>query len=34
MVASGEAKNGFVQVDASDFSGWVQQSLVAPAGGH
>jgi curli biogenesis system outer membrane secretion channel CsgG len=33
MVASGEAKNGFVQVDATNFSGWVQQSLVSPASG-
>jgi curli biogenesis system outer membrane secretion channel CsgG len=32
MVASGESKNGFVQVDASDFSGWVQQTLVTTTG--
>jgi curli biogenesis system outer membrane secretion channel CsgG len=31
MVASGEVKNGFVRIDASNFSGWVQQSLVAPS---
>ena len=34
MVASGEVKNGFVQVDATNFSGWVQQTLVSPAPGH
>ena len=28
MVASGEVKNGFVQVDSSNASGWVQQTLV------
>ncbi len=32
LVATGEAKNGFVKVDAADFSGWVQRTLVAPAG--
>jgi curli biogenesis system outer membrane secretion channel CsgG len=32
MVASGEVKNGFVQVDSSNASGWVQQSLVSPQG--
>jgi curli biogenesis system outer membrane secretion channel CsgG len=30
LVASGEAKNGFVFVDASNFSGWVQRTLVGP----
>jgi len=29
LVASGEVKNGFVQVDTSNASGWVQQSLVS-----
>lgn len=32
LVASGEVKNGFVHVDAANFSGWVQRTLVAPAG--
>jgi curli biogenesis system outer membrane secretion channel CsgG len=32
LVATGEAKNGFVKVDASDFSGWVQRTLVSPGG--
>jgi len=31
LIASGDQKNGFVQVDASNFSGWVQKTLVAPA---
>jgi curli biogenesis system outer membrane secretion channel CsgG len=30
LVASGEVKNGFVQVDAANFSGWVQRTLVQP----
>lgn len=30
LVASGEAKNGFVFVDSSNFSGWVQRTLVGP----
>ena len=30
LIASGDQKNGFVQVDSSNFSGWVQRSLVAP----
>jgi curli biogenesis system outer membrane secretion channel CsgG len=30
LVASGEAKNGFIQVDAARFSGWVQRTLVQP----
>ena len=29
LVASGEVKNGFVYVDASNFSGWVQRTLVS-----
>lgn len=33
LVASGEARNGFVQVDAANFSGWVQRTLVGPATG-
>jgi len=33
LIASGDAKNGFVQVDAANFSGWVQRTLVAPAPG-
>lgn len=32
LVASGEAKNGFVRVDSADFSGWVQRTLVSPSG--
>ena len=32
MVASGEVKNGFVQIDSSNASGWVQQSLVSASG--
>lgn len=28
LIATGEAKNGFVQVDAANFSGWVQRTLV------
>ncbi|MFL6627073.1 MAG: CsgG/HfaB family protein [Vitreoscilla sp.] len=31
LIASGDQKNGFVQVDSSNFSGWVQRSLVGPA---
>lgn len=31
LIASGEQKNGFVQVDSSNFSGWVQRALVGPA---
>jgi len=31
LIASGDQKNGFVQVDASNFSGWVQKTLVGPA---
>lgn len=33
MIASGEAKNGFARIDAANFSGWVQRTLVAPAVG-
>jgi curli biogenesis system outer membrane secretion channel CsgG len=32
LVASGEAQNGFVQVDSSNVSGWVQQTLVVVSG--
>ncbi len=32
LVATGESKNGFVKVDSSDFSGWVQKTLVSPSG--
>jgi hypothetical protein len=28
MVASGDVKNGFVQIDGSNASGWVQQTLL------
>jgi hypothetical protein len=28
LVATGETKNGFVRVDAANFSGWVQRTLV------
>jgi curli biogenesis system outer membrane secretion channel CsgG len=31
LIASGEQKNGFVEVDSSNVSGWVQKSLVGPA---
>lgn len=30
LVATGETNNGFVKVDAADFSGWVQRTLVMP----
>jgi curli biogenesis system outer membrane secretion channel CsgG len=30
LIASGEVKNGFIYVDASNFSGWVQRTLVGP----
>ena len=33
LIASGEAKNGFVFVDAANFSGWVQRTLVGPCNG-
>lgn len=33
LVATGEVKNGFVRVDAANFSGWVQRTLVGPASG-
>jgi len=33
LIASGDQKNGFVQVDSSNFSGWVMKIMVAP-GGH
>ncbi len=32
LVATGEAKNGFVRIDAANFSGWVQRTLVGPTG--
>jgi curli biogenesis system outer membrane secretion channel CsgG len=31
LIASGDQRNGFVQVDSSNFSGWVQKTLVGPA---
>ena len=31
LIASGDQKNGFVQVDSSNVSGWVQKTLVGPA---
>ena len=31
LIASGDQKNGFVQIDSSNFSGWVQKTLVGPA---
>ena len=34
LVATGEAKNGFVRVDAANFSGWVQRTLVGPFNGN
>ena len=30
MVATGELQNGFIKVDAANFSGWVQRTLVMP----
>jgi len=30
LVATGELKNGFIKVDAANFSGWVQRTLVMP----
>ena len=33
LIANGQEQDGFVQVDSSNFSGWVQRSLVGP-GGH
>jgi curli biogenesis system outer membrane secretion channel CsgG len=33
LVATGEAKNGFVRVDSANLSGWVQRTLVGPASG-
>ena len=30
LIASGDQKNGFVQVDSSNFSGWGQKTLVGP----
>jgi len=33
MVASGEVKEGFIQVDSANASGWVQRTLVGPTGG-
>ena len=32
LVATGEAKNGFVRIDTADFSGWVQRTLISPTG--
>ena len=31
LIASGDQKNGFVQVDSSNVSGWVQKTLVGPS---
>ena len=33
LVASGETQNGFAHVDAANFSGWVQRTLVGPVAG-
>jgi hypothetical protein len=33
LVATGELKQGFIRVDAANFSGWVQRTLVMPGGG-
>ena len=30
LVATGEQQNGFIKVDAANFSGWVQRTLVMP----
>jgi len=32
LIASGDQRNGFVQVDSANFSGWVQRTLVGPSG--
>lgn len=32
LVATGEVKNGFVQIESANFSGWVQRTLVSPGG--
>lgn len=32
LVATGEAKNGFVSIDAANFSGWVQRTLAGTGG--
>jgi curli biogenesis system outer membrane secretion channel CsgG len=32
LIANGQEQDGFVQVDSSNFSGWVQRSLVGPGG--
>lgn len=32
LVATGEVKDGFVKVDAANFSGWVQRTLVSATG--
>jgi curli biogenesis system outer membrane secretion channel CsgG len=31
LVATGEVRNGFVQIDSANVSGWVQRTLVGPA---
>lgn len=33
LVATGESRNGFAKVDAANFSGWVQRTLVMPGSG-
>lgn len=33
LVATGEASNGFAKVDAANFSGWAQRTLLMPASG-
>ena len=33
LIATGEQKDGFVRVDAANFSGWVQRTLVGPVSG-
>lgn len=33
LVATGDAKNGFVAVDSANVSGWVQRTLVGPVAG-
>jgi len=32
LVSTGEVKDGFVKVDAANFSGWVQRTLLMPVG--
>ena len=31
LIAGGDQRNGFVQIDSSNFSGWVQRTLAGRA---